>query len=217
MRGLGFVKLAIVLSEPNTVYFQNSNLYPFHYDFATPFGGPREFGIQFVGLDAYPKEAVKAWFDVVKSAVLANPAATALYIPAFEQRQQAEIDRAWFASQGIEVSGVERWLVQSQIYAEGWALGRMVFVPGGQIQDLYGTDALRPGDVLLTDSIPAEIPFTAAVVTLTPATRTLTSSYSLVISAFPSHGLRGKKNANACRVSSERKCSFGSTSLAIRR
>src|SRR4029453_7892443 len=33
--GLGFVKFAIVLSQPNTVYFQDSNLFPFHYDFAT--------------------------------------------------------------------------------------------------------------------------------------------------------------------------------------
>jgi hypothetical protein len=33
--GAGFVKFAIVLSDPGTVYFQDSNLYPFHFDFAT--------------------------------------------------------------------------------------------------------------------------------------------------------------------------------------
>ncbi len=202
--GLGFVKFAMILSEPSTVYFQDSNLFPFHYDFASqrlqpflgmarpqfdavslrrpgqqvvlgavifpPFGGPREYGVQFVGLDAYPKEDVKAWIDVVKSAVLANPSVTALYLPAFEQREQAEADRVWFEGQGIGVATPERWLVQSQIYAPGWALGRLVFVPGDQIAELYGTDALRPGDVLLTDAVPAEIPFTAAVLTQTPAT-----------------------------------------------
>jgi hypothetical protein len=129
MAGAGFVKFAIALSDPGTVYFQDSNLYPFHFDFATrrlqpflgmsraqfdavslrragqqvvlgavifpPFSSPREFGIQFVGLDPYPKEDVKAWFDAVKAAVMADPPADAIYIPSFEQKAQAEVDREW--------------------------------------------------------------------------------------------------------------------------
>ena len=31
----GWVKFTIKLAEPNTVYFQDSQLYVFHYDFAT--------------------------------------------------------------------------------------------------------------------------------------------------------------------------------------
>ena len=32
---LGWAKFMILADDPGTVYFQNSNLYPFHYDFAT--------------------------------------------------------------------------------------------------------------------------------------------------------------------------------------
>ncbi|HZJ16060.1 MAG TPA: hypothetical protein VFD27_13490, partial [Chthoniobacteraceae bacterium] len=202
--GAGFVKFAIVLSDPGTVYFQDSNLYPFHFDFATqrlqpflgmsraqfgavslrragqqvvlgavifpPFGSAREFGIQFVGLDPYPKEDVKAWFDAVKAAVMADPPADAIYIPSFEQKAQAEADRAWFAERGIVVDGIERWIVSQAVYADGWAFGRLVFVPGAQIAAAYSAGTLKPTDVLLTDGVPAEVPFLAGVLTLTPAT-----------------------------------------------
>ena len=202
--GAGFVKFAIVLSDPGTVYFQDSNLYPFHFDFATqrlqpflgmsraqfdavslrragqqvvlgavivpPFGSAREFGIQFVGLDPYPKEDVKAWFDAVKAAVMADPPASAIYIPSFEQKAQADADRAWLAEQGIEVDGIERWIVSQAVYADGWAFGRLVFVPGAEIAAAYAAGTLKPADVLLTDGVPAEVPFLAGILTLTPAT-----------------------------------------------
>ena len=202
--GAGFVKFAIVLSDPGTVYFQDSNLYPFHFDFATqrlqpflgmsraqfdavslrragqqvvlgavifpPFDSAREFGIQFVGLDPYPKEDVKAWFDAVKEAVMADPPADAIYIPSFEQKAQAEADRAWFAERGIVVDGIERWIVSQAVYADGWAFGRLVFVPGAQIAAAYSAGTLKPTDVLLTDGVPAEVPFLAGILTLTPAT-----------------------------------------------
>ncbi len=202
--GAGFVKFAIILSHPGTVYFQDSNLYPFHYDFATqrlqpflgmshqqfdaatlrragqqavlgavifpPFGSAREYGIQLAGLDPYTKEEVKARFDAVKAAVSADPAAAAIYIPAFEQKAQAEADRAWLAGQGIEVDGLERWITSTAIYADGWAFGRLVFVPGGQIDAAYAAGTLKPSDVLLTDGVPAEVPFVAGILSLSAAT-----------------------------------------------
>lgn len=202
--GAGFVKFAIILSQPDTVYFQDSNLFPFHYEFATqhlapflgmsraefdavslrrtgqqvvlgaviypPFGGPREFGIQFVGLDAYAKEDVAAWFDVVRAAVLAKPSATAIYIPSYEQKAQTQVDRIWFAERGIEVDGIERWIRSDATYAAGWAFGRLVFVPGNEIAAAYSAGVLRPSDVLLTDGVPAEVPFLAGILTLSAAT-----------------------------------------------
>jgi hypothetical protein len=33
--GVSWVKFTVLLADPETVYFQNSNVYPFHYDFAT--------------------------------------------------------------------------------------------------------------------------------------------------------------------------------------
>jgi hypothetical protein len=201
--GAGFVKFSIILTQPGTAYFQDSNLLPFHYNFATqhlePFLGltvtqfdavslrrsgqqvvlgaviippteRREYGIQFVGYDPYPKEDVKAWFDAVKASVIANPDATAVYIPSFEQKAGAEIDREWFASQGIEVDGIERWIQSDTIYSDGWAFGRLVFVPGGEIGAAYVAGTLKPADVLLTDGVPAEVPFVAGILSLSAAT-----------------------------------------------
>ncbi|HET6406672.1 MAG TPA: PEP/pyruvate-binding domain-containing protein, partial [Chthoniobacteraceae bacterium] len=135
-----------------------------------PPGGPREYGIQFVGLDAYPKEDVKAWFNTVKAAVSADPAAPPVYIPSFEQKSQAESDRAWFESEGIPVDGIERWIRSDAIYSEGWAFGRLVFVTGAEIENAYKTGILKPTDVLLTDGVPAEVPFVAGILTLSAAT-----------------------------------------------
>jgi hypothetical protein len=135
-----------------------------------PAGGPREYGVQFVGYDPYPKEDVKAWFDVVKSSVMADPAATAIYVPSFEQKAQAEMDREWFASQGIEVDSIGRWIHSDAIYSKGWAFGRLVFVPGDQIEEAYAAGTLKPTDVLLTDAVPAEVPFVAGILSLSAAT-----------------------------------------------
>jgi Pyruvate phosphate dikinase, AMP/ATP-binding domain len=201
--GAGFVKFSIILTQPGTVYFQDSNLFPFHYNFASqhlepflgmtatqfdavslrrsgqqvvlgaviiPPTGEREYGIQFVGYDPYPKEDVKAWIDAVKASVIANPDATAVYIPSFEQKARAELDREWFASQGIEVDGIERWIQSDSIYSHGWAFGRLVFVPGGEIGEAYAAGVLKPADVLLTDGVPAEVPFVAGILSLSAAT-----------------------------------------------
>jgi hypothetical protein len=45
-----------------------------------------------------------------------------------------------------------------------------VFVPGAEIAAAYSAGTLKPTDVLLTDGVPAEVPFLAGVLTLTPAT-----------------------------------------------
>ncbi len=131
-----------------------------------------EYGIQFSGKDAYPPEAVAEWFDLVKSAVSAPAGTKAFYLPAFEQADTAERDRTFFQSKGITVSSVDRWLNEAGAvcYSYGWALGRLVYVPSSEINLAYADGRLRPEDILLTDGMPAEIPFVAGIVTLTPAT-----------------------------------------------
>jgi hypothetical protein len=106
----------------------------------------------------------------VKAAVMADPPADAIYIPSFEQKAQAEADRAWFAERGIVVDGIERWIVSQAVYADGWAFGRLVFVPGAQIAAAYSAGTLKPTDVLLTDGVPAEGTVPRGYLTLTPAT-----------------------------------------------
>ncbi len=129
-----------------------------------------EFAIQFSGLDPYPREDVARWFQIVKSAV-ANPAAPAFYLPAFEQTDVAEVNRAYFATQGIEIISPARWAESSTAcYSPGWAVGRLQFVSAQDIVAAYGDGRLRPTDILLTDGVPAEVPYVSGLISLAPAT-----------------------------------------------
>ncbi|MCZ6696603.1 MAG: hypothetical protein O7A63_08700 [Acidobacteria bacterium] len=203
----GWVKFTILTSDPNTVYFQDSNTYTFHYDFAVaeldPFLGmtPAEFdavtlheagqqailgavilppmrdagqipeyGIQFVRLDPYPPEQVRDLFELVRANVIAGPEVQAFYFPAYEQLQSAEVNREFFESQGIAISSTARWIDDNACYSHGWALGELKFFAADAIDNAYISGSLLPGDILLTDAVPAEIPFVAGVITLSPST-----------------------------------------------
>jgi hypothetical protein len=129
-----------------------------------------EYGIQFVGQDAYPPALVAQYYDLVKATVVGNSNANAFYVPAFEQMPSAETNRAYFESKGIRLATAERWVSGDDIYSTGWALGRLKFVPGAEINAAFRDGRLAPGDILLTDGVPAEIPVLAGVLTLTPST-----------------------------------------------
>jgi hypothetical protein len=129
-----------------------------------------EYGIQFVGQDAYPPALVAQYYDLVKATVVGNSNANAFYVPAFEQMPSAETNRAYFESKGIRLATAERWVSGDDIYSTGWALGRLKFVPGAEINAAFRDGLLAPGDILLTDGVPAEIPVLAGVLTLTPST-----------------------------------------------
>ncbi|HAB15878.1 MAG TPA: hypothetical protein DCE44_05455, partial [Verrucomicrobiales bacterium] len=129
-----------------------------------------EYGIQIVGQDAFPREDVARWFELVRAAVDAGPAAKALYVPTFEQFEMADRERDWLAERGIEVGAADRWLTQDARYSEGWAIGRLSFIPGGQIGAAYADGRLLPTDILLTDVVPAEVPYVQGIITLSPAT-----------------------------------------------
>ncbi len=205
---LGWIKFVILVCDPTTVYFQDSNAYLFHSEFAIneldpfvgmtpgqfdqvslfadgqqailgtivmpPYGGFEpdipEYGIQFVRFDPYTPEETVALFNVVKSAVAADPAVQALYFPTFEQTQTAEENSQFLADNGVIVSSTARWSDNNVCYAHGWALGQLKFVPADQIEAAYLAGTLRPEDILLTDGIPAEIPFVAGILSLAPST-----------------------------------------------
>ena len=67
-----------------------------------------EIAIQLVRQDAYTREQVRDWFNLVKSKINNPTGAPVLYFPTFEQQPSAEAERVWLSSQGIEVAGVER-------------------------------------------------------------------------------------------------------------
>jgi hypothetical protein len=129
-----------------------------------------EIGIQFVGLDAFPREHIATWFETVRAMIQREPGVEVLYLPTFEQSGVARDHADWFAGRGIPVSAAGRWVVGDECYAPGWALGRLVNVPGGRISEAYRAGQLQPTDVLLTDQVPAEVPPLAGIITMTPAT-----------------------------------------------
>lgn len=132
----------------------------------------RDVGIQFVGLDAYPPEKIHEWFRLVRSTIVdVPPNAQVFYMPSLEQMAAAEAARAYFASNGIQISSPDIWVQgDSQIYAAGWALGRLKFFSALEIRTAFNEGRLRPQDILVTDGVPAEIPLLAGVITLVPTT-----------------------------------------------
>ncbi len=130
----------------------------------------QEYGIQFVRRDPYTKEQVAELFDIVRSSILADPNVQAFYFPTYEQIATAEANEDWFESQGIPVSSASRWTPGNVVYSSGWALGKLKYFQGNNIAYAYQTGQLEPNDILLTDVVPAEIPFLAWIISLSPST-----------------------------------------------
>jgi hypothetical protein len=133
-------------------------------------GELREIGLQFVGLDPYPPEQVAAWFEQVTAVIEAPPGMRLFYFPIYEQQAVAEANREFFAQRGIALGSSARWLADDECYSPGWALGRLAWVPPGELSAAYADGRLRPDDLLLLEAVPAEIPPVAGVLTLAPAT-----------------------------------------------
>jgi len=206
-----WIKFAVMMKDPDKVYFQDSQKYVFHYEFArnwvapfedmtaaefdlatlyekdqqlilgavlyAPGGNPAEVGVLLVRQDAYHPEMVKRVWDTVTAAVTQGPVAKTVseplkffYFPTFEQYPSAMHYRDWYTKNGIEISSVERWADGDQCYATGWAVGRLVEIAGDQIDHAYLTGQLLPTDILLTDAVPAEVPFVAGIISTTAST-----------------------------------------------
>lgn len=129
-----------------------------------------EYGIQLAGQDPFPPQLVRRVFEQVRTTIVAPPNTTPFYFPSYEQAQAAALDQAFFAGHGIRISSVLRWLRGDQVYAAGWVLGRVRIIAAPDIQAAYLAGRLLPHDILVTDGVPAEVPFVSGILTLTPAT-----------------------------------------------
>ena len=129
-----------------------------------------EYGIQFVRQDPYSREEIATLFNVVKASITAEAGVQAFYFPSYEQLATAQANSDWFESQGIPISSTARWAEGNALYSEGWALGELKFFASDQIEAAYLAGDLLPGDILLTDGVPAEIPFVAGIISLSPST-----------------------------------------------
>lgn len=131
-----------------------------------------EYGIQIIREDAYSKEEVQQFHDLVKSKIVVDEGARAraFYMPTFEQSPSAMRDRTWLEEHGIVIGSPERWLTGDACYAGGWAFGPAKFFAGSEIEQAYLDGRLTTSDILITDGTPAEVPFVAGIVSLTPST-----------------------------------------------
>ena len=130
----------------------------------------QEYGIQFIRQDPYAREEIADMFDLVKANISADPGVTAFYFPTYEQSEVAQTNKEWFESQGIPIGSTSRWAEGNACYSEGWALGELKFFEASQIDTAYQIGNLLPSDILLTDGIPAEIPYVSGIISLAPAT-----------------------------------------------
>lgn len=204
--GISFAKFTLPLVEgAERVFFQDTNTYPFHYQFVVGrlpgyeqltlaefdevalrrakqelvLGSvllPRdaslqEAAIQFSGNEVFTVDEISRWYPQVCSRLAPLDGSWRFfYMPSFEQREVAFANVPLFSERGIEVDSPTRWVSEHRCYAEGWAFGTLVFVPGDEIDAAYGDGRLTNADILLTDGVPAEIPVVAGVLSLEPAT-----------------------------------------------
>jgi len=161
---------AVTLFEHNQQAIMGAVVLPPLTGFIPPKTDFSEYGIQFVRQDAFTREEIADLFYRVKHAVQADPNVQAFYFPPYEQRAVAVANEDWFASQGIPLGSTARWAQGNTLYAPGWALGTLKFVTASGIMQAYQAGDLTPSDILLTDGIPAELPYVAGIVSLVPST-----------------------------------------------
>src|SRR6185436_11004350 len=123
------------------------------------------------------------------------PGVIATYLPTFEQAPFVETNRPFFDANGIPLRRIEDWIRTDIIYSPGWALGRLVFVSATNVPAAYASGALRPTDILVTDGVPAELPYVAGIITLAPATPNshvaiLAQSYNVPFAYIAEQGMR---------------------------
>jgi hypothetical protein len=129
-----------------------------------------EYGIQFVGLQPYPRETIEQLFHLVSAVIVGPENVRPFYMPVFEQGAAAQAARDYLESRGIPLGSPAQWLTGDACYVSGWALGRIRHIPPDEIQAAYMDGRLQPGDILVTDAVPSEVPFVAGIIALSPST-----------------------------------------------
>jgi hypothetical protein len=161
---------AVSLYKENQQAVLGTVILPPPLDWSTKTPQFLECGIQFVRQDPFTPEEIRDLFHRVKACIAAPNDVQAFYFPTYEQQATATANSDWFESQGVPVSSTARWASGNTCYSEGWAFGTVKFFCAADIATAYQSGALEPGDILLTDGVPAEIPFVAGVISLTAST-----------------------------------------------
>ncbi len=130
----------------------------------------REVAVEITGSEAFPADQVVDWIEATQKRLVSQSGWRFFYTPSVEQQGVADANRELFAARGITVDSLTRWATANASYSSGWALGKLVYVPGSEIQGALADGRLGFGDILVTDRVPAELPILAGYVCLQPAT-----------------------------------------------
>lgn len=130
----------------------------------------REAGLEIAGSEVLPVARIVEWLDTVRTRLVGTEGWRFYYMPSFEQLQAARDNEAFFRERGYAVESTARWVTENVCYSQGWALGRLVWVPGVEIAAATAEGRLRFADILMTDRVPAELPLLAGVIVFEPAT-----------------------------------------------
>ena len=130
-----------------------------------------EYAIQLVGQDKFPAPMVRFLWQLVDGALDKPERLRGLYMPTYEQADGSGAVAETLAQHDVPVVSAQRWETGTDAsYSFGWAMGRLVFVEGGNIAGAFRAGELTSGDILLTDHVPAEVPRVAGIVALNPST-----------------------------------------------
>lgn len=121
----------------------------------------REVGLQILGQEPIPMSRVVDWLTQVRSAMILPTGWSVQYVPTLEQGSLTMTEQNLLDGAGFPVAPLSRWIRQDEVYAKGWAHGRIRAVPSAEIRNAFITGKLRPDDILLTEAVPAEIPVLA--------------------------------------------------------
>ena len=130
----------------------------------------KEFAVQFVGHQPYPREMLRFLYGVVEQALDRDAGWRGMLMPVAEHAAAMRVDTDYFESHGIGFAEPDRWSDQGGCYVDGWAVGRMRYFDHDQIDAAYLSGELLPTDILVTDLVPAELPFVAGIISFAPTT-----------------------------------------------
>ena len=130
----------------------------------------KEYAVQFIGQDPFPKEMTKFLFETVTDSINGVDEWDSYLMPVAAHASNVLEDQEYYNENNIALANPDRWSGQGGCYVPGWAMGRLKYIPSDEIDEAYLTGQLKPTDVLLTDFVPAEVPYVAGILTLTPTT-----------------------------------------------
>ena len=130
-----------------------------------------EFGLQLIGNTPYSPEWTAFLYKLV-AAHLGLPEETrGFYMPLPSQRKVTEDAKDYFESQGIALGEPRRWQGTADgCYSAGWAIGRLRYVLGNEIDQAFEAGELRFDDILVTDTLPREVPDLQGIVSFSAST-----------------------------------------------